>query len=58
MPCTEVQSARFRRQVVPGDVLRYEAKVLKRRPPFFWFDATATVEGELAAEVKLSAYIK
>lgn len=55
---TEVSNARFRRQVIPGDVLRFDVKVLKRRPPFFWFDAVATVDGETALEVKLSAFIK
>jgi beta-hydroxyacyl-ACP dehydratase FabZ len=55
---TEVSHARFRRPVVPGDSLRYEVTVLKRRPPFFWFDAVAFVEGEAVAEVKLSAFIK
>ncbi len=55
---TEVTSARFRRPVVPGDTLRIEATVLKRRAPFFWFEAVCTVDGETAAEVKLSAFIK
>lgn len=55
---TEVSSARFRRKIIPGDVLRLEVLVLKRRPPFFWFEAVCMVDGELAAEVKLSAYIK
>jgi len=55
---TEVQSARFRRQVVPGDVLRIEATLVKRRAPFFWFDAVCSVDGEPAAEVKLSALMK
>jgi 3-hydroxyacyl-[acyl-carrier-protein] dehydratase len=55
---TEVSSARFRRQVVPGDVLTFDVRVARRRAPFFWFDTTASVAGELAAEVKLSAFIK
>ncbi len=55
---TEVTAARFRRPVVPGDVLRIEATVQKRRAPFFWFDAICTVDGEVAAELKLSAFIK
>jgi 3-hydroxyacyl-[acyl-carrier-protein] dehydratase len=55
---TEVTGARFRRPVVPGDTLRIEATVIKRRPPFFWFDAVCTVDGENAAELKLSAFIK
>jgi hypothetical protein len=34
------------------------ARIAKRRPPFFWFEADCSVNGEIAAEVKLSAYIK
>lgn len=55
---TEVQSARFRKPVVPGDTMRFEVKVAKRRPPFFWFEAQALVDDEPVADVKLSAYIK
>ncbi len=52
---TEVTEARFRRQVVPGDTLRMDVKVLRRRKPFFWFEGEATVDGEPAAFVKFSA---
>lgn len=55
---TEVTSARFRKPVVPGDVMRFEVKVAKRRPPFFWFEAQCLVDGEVVADVKLSAFIK
>ena len=55
---TEVKETRFRRPVVPGDVMQYEALVVRRRAPFFWFDAKCTVDGELAAEVKFSALLK
>ena len=55
---TEVRAARFRRQVVPGDVMRFEVRVAKRRPPFFWFDAKCLIDGEITAEVEISAYIK
>lgn len=55
---TEISKARFRRQVTPGDLLRFDIKVLKRRRPFFWFEAVATVDGETVLEVELSAYIK
>lgn len=55
---TEVAEARFRRPVVPGDVLRYEATLVKRRPPFFWFEAKALVGDQLAATVKFSALMK
>jgi 3-hydroxyacyl-[acyl-carrier-protein] dehydratase len=55
---TEVSSARFRRKIIPGDVLKLDVTVIKRRPPFFWFEAVCSVDGEQAAEVKLSAFIK
>ena len=55
---TEVSSARFKRQVIPGDVMRFDITVSKSRMPFFWFDAKCTVEDDIAATVKLSAYIK
>ena len=55
---TEVREARFRRPVVPGDVMRLDVRVKKRRQPFFWFETKCTVDGEIAAEVKLSAFIK
>lgn len=55
---TEISEARFRKPVVPGDVMRFELKVLKRRPPFFWFDAVCRIDGEVVTEVKISAYIK
>jgi 3-hydroxyacyl-[acyl-carrier-protein] dehydratase len=55
---TEVNQARFRRPVVPGDVVTYDVRVTKRRLPFFWFEAKALVDGNVVVEVKLSAYIK
>lgn len=55
---TEVSMARFKRQVVPGDVMRFDIDVEKMRMPFFWFDAKCIVDGEVATTVKLSAYIK
>ena len=55
---TEISEARFRRPVLPGDTMVLNARIVKRRPPFFWFEADCSVNGEVAAEVKLSAYIK
>lgn len=55
---TEISSTRFRRQVVPGDVLRYELILKKRRDPFFWFEAKAMVEEDVAAQTSFSAYMK
>ena len=40
---------RFRRQVVPGDRLQLEAKVVSTKRGIWKFDCQATVDGELAA---------
>lgn len=51
---TGVEGCRFRRLVRPGDVLRLEAKLTKRRGRFGWLEAEASVEGELACACTLS----
>lgn len=51
----EVSEARFRRMVIPGDTLRLDVKVEKRRKNFFWFSGEALVDGQVAAVVKFSA---
>ena len=51
----EIQETRFRRMVVPGDVLKYDVRIVKARKDFFWFEGEATVEGELAASTRFSA---
>ena len=55
---TEINSSRFRKPVVPGDRLRIELSVLRKRLPFFWFDAQAYADTEVVAEVKFSALMK
>ena len=47
---TGIESARFRRPVVPGDQLRIEMELLNRRTNFGKLQGRATVEGKLAAE--------
>lgn len=49
-----VDGARFRRQVVPGDQVVYEAKLLKIRGGLYRVQTTARVEGQLVAEAVLS----
>jgi len=41
--------ARFKRQVVPGDVLTMHVKLLKRKRSIWKFECEAKVDGELAA---------
>jgi beta-hydroxyacyl-ACP dehydratase FabZ len=47
---TGIDGARFRRTVVPGDQVRFELDVLKRRTNACKMRGRATVEGQLAAE--------
>lgn len=55
---TEVIKARFRQQAVPGDVLRYESRLVKQRKFFFWFDTEAYIGDNLAASAYISAYME
>jgi len=48
-----IESARFRRPVVPGDTLRMEMAVVKRKASVAKFAGRATVDGQLAAEVEV-----
>lgn len=45
-----IDKAYFRRPVVPGDMVRYEIDVLRRRTRFCRLSGKALVEGEVAAE--------
>jgi 3-hydroxyacyl-[acyl-carrier-protein] dehydratase len=48
-----IERARFRKPVVPGDTLRMEMKVLKRKASVAKMAGVATVDGVLAAEVEV-----
>ena len=50
---TSIEQAKFRRPVFPGDKLRVEMKLLRRRPSMFRMSGKATVNGQLAAEAVL-----
>jgi len=50
-----IERARFRRPVVPGDQVRYEAEVLRWRNSTCKIQARALVDGKVAAEAKLSS---
>jgi 3-hydroxyacyl-[acyl-carrier-protein] dehydratase len=52
-----IDKAKFRKPVVPGDVLEYHVTRLKRRKNMWWFRGEAKVGGELVAEAKLGAMI-
>lgn len=54
---TGIKGAKFRRQVVPGDVLRMEVTLAGMRRNFATMIGKATVDGELACELEASAAI-
>lgn len=49
-----VDEARIRRQVVPGDQLRFEVEMVRQKQKLCKAKARATVEGELVAEALIS----
>jgi 3-hydroxyacyl-[acyl-carrier-protein] dehydratase len=55
---TGINNAKFRAPVVPGDQLRMELEVTRRRGDRIWlFAGRASVDGKLAAEAELQAMI-
>lgn len=53
-----VKSARFKRQVTPGDVLEMECVLTKRRGPVGVGECRATVNGEVACTAELTFAVK
>jgi 3-hydroxyacyl-[acyl-carrier-protein] dehydratase len=53
-----IDKARFRRPVVPGDMLRFEVKALQHRGPVWKFEGKAYVGDALCAEAEFSAMIR
>jgi 3-hydroxyacyl-[acyl-carrier-protein] dehydratase len=52
-----IDKAKFRRPVVPGDVVEYHMRKLAQRRTMWWFRGEAMVRGQLAAEAELGAMI-
>ena len=50
-----VDDCKFRRPVIPGDVLRLEMKLLRMRSGIWKMQGIASVEGETAVEAVLTA---
>lgn len=49
-----IDKLRFKKQVVPGDVLKLEVKIIKRKGPVGVGEAIATVDGKVAAKGELT----
>ncbi len=54
-----IDNCKFRRKVVPGDVLRMDLKTVRGKPggKIWKFSGVATVEGEMAAEAEFMAML-
>jgi 3-hydroxyacyl-[acyl-carrier-protein] dehydratase len=52
-----VDKAKFRKPVVPGDVLEYHMTRINRRKNMYWFRGEAKVGGTICAEAELGAMI-
>jgi len=54
-----IDNCKFRRKVVPGDVLRMDVKTVRGKPggKIWKFSGVATVEGEMAAEAEFMAML-
>jgi len=50
-----MDKVRFRKPVVPGDQLIFEAKILKMRSKVAKMSGTASVDNQIAAEAELMA---
>jgi len=48
-----IENARFRKPVVPGDTLRLEMKVIKRKASVAKMAGVATVDGQVVAEAEI-----
>ena len=49
-----IQSAKFKKKVVPGDVLILETEIIKQKGPVGMGRAVASVEGQVAAQAELT----
>ena len=52
-----INNCKFKKKVVPGDVLMLETELIKQKGPIAIARATATVDGKLAASAELTVAI-
>lgn len=53
-----IDKARFRRMVVPGDVLQINAQIMQNKGGIWMIDAVASVDGAVASSASLMATLK
>jgi 3-hydroxyacyl-[acyl-carrier-protein] dehydratase len=52
-----IDKCKFRKPVVPGDVLEYHMTRTNRRRNMWWFKGEAKVNGQIVAEAEVSAMV-
>ncbi|WP_020185286.1 3-hydroxyacyl-ACP dehydratase FabZ [Methylopila sp. 73B] len=52
-----IDKAKFRKPVVPGDVVKYHMTQIKKRANMWWFRGEAKVDGVLVCEAEVSAML-
>ncbi len=55
---TGIEKAKFRRPVVPGDQLRVEVSVIRRRDPFWKMAGQISVDSALVCEAEMTAMVQ
>lgn len=55
---TGIDKAKFRKPVIPGDQIRLEVEVIKRRPPFWKMQGRAFVGTDLVCEAESTAMLQ
>lgn len=53
-----IKNARFRKQVIPGDILELECEIITRKGPIGMGKCVATVDGKVAASAEISFAIQ
>lgn len=53
-----IKNARFRRQVIPGDVMELSVKIIKQKGPVGIGEGTVSVNGEVAVTAELTFAIQ
>lgn len=52
-----INNLKFKKKVVPGDVLKLEVKIIKRKASIGIGEAIATVDGQVACKGELTFYV-
>ena len=53
-----IKNARFKKQVIPGDVLTMECEIISQKGPIGTGKATATVDGKVAVTAELTFVVQ